>query len=483
MGETKAKMPYKTYSYSLETEIPPAYTQNLMDFLHREYVQSQKRPFMDVTRGVTDGEPSISFVVPDQMDRRILSVEVRGSNPAKLKITKLDDSVPEEKVEEVRQDITIVVDLFEENVTKSTIFFAWREGEAVLPEKLRGRENQPINRIFLETQILLFLVLIVGSIFLFQVAGSIAPFLLLAIQFVFVFYSNKIVSRAADWRITERNPTIHLLEYHAPWEEHEQFNKKFPKEKLAELKKAVYEQTIAKKGEIDSETVHQIFLRNGIECKPENLTTKKVNVYDLVKRTAGKFGFPTPEVVVSNSIIPNASASGPSPGRGIVLITTGLLVHLKDEEIISVLGHEFGHLKARDPLLLFGLTAIQYLLLFYVLWNFLAASPFLFFLYYYVVMTAIFFVAKFFEARADLLSAIVIGQPQVLATALERIGFKRLLYERVPSYRVQEWISLEPHPPIYFRINRLGSIKIPVNISHPLLQSIKDVMQGFIKSL
>src|SRR3990170_8434604 len=159
LGETKAKMSHKTYSYSLETEIPPTYTQNLMDFLHREYVLGQERPFTDVARGVTDGEPSISFVVPDQMDRKILSVEVRGSNPAKLKITKLDDSVPEEKVEEVRQDITIVVDLFEENVTKSTIFFAWREGEAVLPEKLRGRENQPINRIFLETQILLFLVL------------------------------------------------------------------------------------------------------------------------------------------------------------------------------------------------------------------------------------------------------------------------------------------------------------------------------------
>jgi len=151
-----------------------------------------------------------------------------------------------------------------------------------------------------------------------------------------VFYSNKIIGRSADWKITASNPTIHLLEYHAPWEEHELFNKKFPKEKLAELKKEVYEQTIAKKGEIDSETVRQIFLRNGIECKPENLTTKEVNVYELVKRTAAKFGFPTPEVVVSNTIIPNASASGPGPRRGIVLITTGLLVHLEDDEIISV---------------------------------------------------------------------------------------------------------------------------------------------------
>jgi hypothetical protein len=41
----------------------------------------------------------------------------------------------------------------------------------------------------------------------------------------------------------------------------------------------------------------------------------------------------------------------------------------------------------------------------------------------------------------------VVGKPQVLAKALEEIGFKRLLIERVPSYRIQEWVSLDPHPP------------------------------------
>ena len=97
-------------------------------------------------------------------------------------------------------------------------------------------------------------------------------------------------------------------------------------------------------------------------------------------------------------------------------------------------------------------------------------------------MTVIYFIAKFFEARADLISAIVMRQPQVLAEALEKIGFKRLLYERAPSNRVQEWISLEPHPPIYFRVNRLEKLKVPVQIRHPLVQSVKDVTNGFLAS-
>ena len=98
-------------------------------------------------------------------------------------------------------------------------------------------------------------------------------------------------------------------------------------------------------------------------------------------------------------------------------------------------------------------------------------------------MTIIYFIAKFFEARAGLLSAVVIGQPKVLAEALEKIGFKRLLYERVPSYRFQEWISMDPHPPIYFRVNRLEKLKTPVEINHPLIQSAKDVINGFFATL
>ena len=175
--------------------------------------------------------------------------------------------------------------------------------------------------------------------------------------------------------------------------------------------------------------------------------------------------------------------SGPSPSRGIVLMTTGIFTYLEEEEIISVLGHEFGHLKGRDPLWLYSLSAAQYLLWFYVIFGlFPTSSFFLFFIYFWAIMTLIYFIAKFFEARADLVSVLVIGQPNVLANALEKIGFKRLLYERMPAFRIQEWISMEPHPPIYFRINRLRKLNSTTNIRHPLIQSAKDVTIGFLKS-
>jgi len=477
-----------TLSYSIETEVPLEYMGELIDFILKKYILPEREQFANVSKGTVDGNASLSFTSLDASGKQDLKSEIVGGRPIRLNVTRLDDTVPEERVDKIKQDVIILVGFFEEKMRSSTLFFAWREGEEIVPEKLRGKEKQPINRMFLETQILLFVVFIaLGMVLFFVIPSSLlwlAPIVLLAVQFVFVFFSNKIIARGADWRITENNPSIHLVEYHLPLAEHEDFRQKYPKDVLLNIKKEIYTETLAKKGEIDCETVHRILANHGLACKPEDLSTHKVNVYELVKKTVSSFGFPMPEIVVSNTIIPNAAASGPSPNRGVVLMTTGLLAQLSDEEILGVLGHEFGHLRGRDPLLLFALSGAEFLLRFYV---FLPLFPIIFFsylflAYFWLVMTLIYFIAKFFEARADLMSAIVMGKPKILAEALEKMGFKRLLYERVPSYRFQEWLSLDPHPPIYFRVSRLEKLEVPVKIKHPLIQSAKDVINGFFAS-
>jgi heat shock protein HtpX len=483
-------MSEKALSFLLETDVPSNYIGNMLDFIYQKYLLAQKQRFINISRSTENGESTLNYNVVDQHGKRSLSVTVNGSNPLRIKIIPLGEAANEEAIEEARQDVAIGVDYFEEQVRQNTLFFAWREGEEIIPEVVSRKQKKPINRLFLETQILLFVIFTSVGLFLFILLeslsyGWIAPIAILAVQLVFVFFSNKFIERTADWRITQNNPSIHLLEYRLPLEEQENFKKNFPSEKLMNIKKEVYEQTILKKGEIDCETTGQIFNKYGLECRSENLSAKKVNVYELVEKTRQKFGFPMPKIVVSNTMLPNAAASGPSPSRGTVLVTTGLLAQLSEDEIISVLGHEFGHLKGRDPLFLFGLMSTEFLFRFYVLLPFfpLLFTSILFFVYFWAIMTLIFFIAKFFEARADLTSAIVIKQPQVLADALEKIGFKRLLFERVPSYRIQEWISLDPHPPIYFRVDRLRKLQDTSNIKHPLLRSAREVTRGFLNTL
>jgi len=480
----------ETLSYVIETEVTPAYVNNLLDFIYHKYILSNQKYFADVSGATVNGYSALAFTTLDSHGKRELSVKIKGSKPIEVEITPLSKTVTHKTTDEVKQNLFIVVQLFEEEIRKSTLYFAWREGEEIVPEKISGKERKSINRLFLETQIFLFIAFFSLSVLLFLTLSGfaldwLAPVALMVFQLVIVLNSNRIVARIGDWHITQTNPSIHLLQYHLPIEEHEEFRRKYSRKELLEIKKEMYEQTLAKGRDIDCETAQEVFAKHGFECKPENLSTKTVNVHDLVKKTAEKFGLPLPKVVTANTMIPNAAASGPSPSRGVLLLTTGLLVQLEEDEILSVLGHEFSHLKSRDPLILFGLTAGEFLFRFYVvlpLFPVIFSSYIFFFLYFWLVMALIYFIAKFFEAKCDLVSAMVMGQPKALAEALEKIGFRRLQYERYPSYRLQRWIGWEPHPPVYFRVNRLRNLRVPVKVRHPLFQSMKDVTKGFLAS-
>jgi heat shock protein HtpX len=473
-------------TYHLKTQVPDSYTQKLFDFIHSQYLLNQKQRFTNIERLTTNKTDYLSYIVIDASGKHLLKVEAKSDDPIEVKIMPIDPTVNQATVEEAKQDLVIALEMFQENARKATMYFAWREGEEIVPEAYTKPEKS-FNRLFLETQILFFIVFIAFGTFIFiallTVAPGIfwiAPLALIAVQFVFVFYSSAFIGRTADWKITQANPTIHLLEYFLPIGE----KTSLPKEKVIAIKKEIYDQIIAKKGEIDLAEAQKIFCKNGVDCSIGNLKAKKINVYGMIKKIADIFGFPMPKVVVSNTMVPNAAASGPSPKRGLVLITTGLLVQLEQPEVESVLGHEFGHLRGRDPLILYGLTSAEFLFRFYVLFPLfpLIFSTLLFFLYFWAVMVTIFFIAKFFEARADLVSANMIGQPSVLAESLEKIGFQRLLYERTPSFRFQEWLGLDPHPPIYFRVDRLEKLG-EQKVKHPLARSIKDVLSGFAASL
>ncbi len=197
-------------------------------------------------------------------------------------------------------------------------------------------------------------------------------------------------------------------------------------------------------------------------------------MFDLVKKAAEPFHAPLPKIIISNSLAPNAAASGVSFRRGVLLLTGGILTALDEEELVSVIGHELGHLKGRDPLFLFGIVSGEFLLRVTVLFPLFLFSPIL---YLIIVMFAIFFVAKFFEARADLLSVMIIGKPKVLAESLRKIGAQRLEVEK--ASKLSSWLRWDTHPPLYFRIERLEAMSTPVVVRHPLLESAKDMIRGF----
>jgi heat shock protein HtpX len=74
-----------------------------------------------------------------------------------------------------------------------------------------------------------------------------------------------------------------------------------------------------------------------------------------------------------------------------------------------------------------------------------------------------------------------VGDPDVLASALTKIGFRQLYYEKyLRGMKIMDWLRFDPHPPIYFRVQRLSRLAASgAKIGNTLLMSIEDCVSGF----
>jgi len=470
-------------SFEIETEVTPAYYDELLKYVYQNYLQPSSQRFANVKQSVVDGDYVLDFTFLEPEGKWHIDVNVKAGKPIQVTMTPSYVGVPQSVLDRLKEDLIIVVQFFEEHVRRSTLYFAWVQGREVVPEKSPFRRARIAERIFFGNILFLFVLQFAISIFLLFVIGVLATAIfIVASSFLTVIFSDKLIGTLSDWPITAQNPTAHILQYHLPAQERATFMQKYNREKLLQMKKEIHDKTIALGKPVECETAREVMAKYGLECSPENMATKIVNVYDLVEKATEKYRLPAPKIALSNTMIPNAAASGPSPKHGIVLITTGLLVQLDEEEILAVLGHELSHLNARDPFVLFGLFTGEYLFRIFVLLPNIQNVA-VFYLYLFFIFGVIYFVAKFFEARADLESAIKIGNPKVLAEALRKIGFRRLQFERSPSYKIQDWITWDPHPPIYFRVERLEKFEPTREVKHTLVQSAKDCIRGFFAAL
>lgn len=211
--------------------------------------------------------------------------------------------------------------------------------------------------------------------------------------------------------------------------------------------------------------------------------------YGLVENLAGNAQLPMPKVYIIDEAQPNAFATGRNPENAAVAATTGLLKILSRDEIGGVMAHELAHVKNRDTLIMTITATIAGAIS--MLANFafffgghsrnnplgMVGSLLLMILAPMAAMLVQMAISRTREYQADRIGAEICGQPQALASALEKL-------EQGAEHIENEAAEEHPATAHLFIINPLHSHSIDSLFStHPntanRVQKLRDMAGQF----
>lgn len=155
-------------------------------------------------------------------------------------------------------------------------------------------------------------------------------------------------------------------------------------------------------------------------------------LYRTVDELRRRANLPMPRVYVCPHEAPNAFATGRSPKKAAVAVTTGLLQNMRKDEIEGVIAHELAHVKHRDTLIsciaatIAGVLAfLAYYGMFFMGGRREGGNPLIMFAT--VILAAIgaavikAMISRSREYAADAEGAKIAGSPNGLANALKRL--------------------------------------------------------------
>jgi heat shock protein HtpX len=205
-------------------------------------------------------------------------------------------------------------------------------------------------------------------------------------------------------------------------------------------------------------------------------------LWNMVENLAITVGLPRPRIYVIADSAPNAFATGRSPEKASVAVTTGLISLLENEELEGVLAHELAHIQNQDTkVMMIAAVLVGSIVLlgdFFFRFGFLGRGrknghP-IFMIVGIVLLVLSPFVAELIklaisrkrEYLADASGALMTRYPEGLARALEKISAHHRPIERVSRATAHLWIAnpfaakkarslLSTHPPIEDRIHQL----------------------------
>lgn len=211
------------------------------------------------------------------------------------------------------------------------------------------------------------------------------------------------------------------------------------------------------------------------------------HLHNMVREVANLANMPMPRVYVIQNESPNAFATGRSPKKGVVAVTTGIRRILTDRELRAVIGHEMGHVKNRDILtssivatIAGAISFIGQILLFRSIFGGRDnQNPLLMLVAILIAPIAATLIqlgiSRTREYAADKTGAEITHDPESLANALEKLA-RGVEYRPMEATPTQEAVSalyivhpfsgggmsklFSTHPPMEERVKRLREMSV-----------------------
>ena len=457
-------------------------TKDFLSFLVKQ-LKKNLRGIEGILEVSYDGEPGILVMGRDR-GRRFEVLVV--ATPRPYYRVRVSGPAADDEARKLAFFVEKLIHMFAVKGDKGTVYFVLVSGLSLVPAKTESRAIKFFRKMFLGNMVFLFALSIAISYAVYTLLGpTLTPIALVIMQVPLVLLSPYLAAAVmGDWRLDPSRSMVYIVGVSLPLETYRKLLPRVFVPRRYEIKRRLYEAVVFRE-EVDEAYVKALLAEYGLDPNDYDLEIRRIDLYNLVKRVASKFRIGVPRVYLSNIIVPNAAATGVAPFRTAVVITTGLLVRLNEEELKAVVGHEISHIRNKDVLLLFLLGAIEYLTRFYVLmylWPFM--PPPLAFAYMYFSLTLFFYMAKLIEARADLEAAKYLRSASPLASALRKLALTRIAFERTTLGRIVSWLAWRPHPPTAFRVGVLGRLSgAEGEIRSPWALAVKLSIKDFFASL
>ena len=432
------------------------------------------------------GMPGLLFYLDDEEGPLLEVLVVYSEDSVRYRVSTLRPFVSEHVVRRVVNVVESALHFFAETGGLGAVYFVFVPGRQLVPPRAESRLKRMIQALFLSNLVFLFAISIVFSYAIYMAFGPrYTPIVLILSQVPIMIASYKIVPlMMGDWKIDFSHRYVYLVGLRMPLEKYQVLLSKLFLPKRYELKRRIYSATLERGVEIDEESVKALLSEYGLPPEEYEIEIRKVDLYGVVEDVAKRFGVRVPPVYLSNIVLPNAAASGVGWRMTSLVVTTGLISRLDEEELAAVIGHEMSHIKRHDVVTFFLLSSAEYLTRVYLallLWPIFMTMLGL--VYFWLSITAFFVVAKFVEARADVDSALTVGKPSKLASALRKIGLKHLAFERSARGRLMAWLRWDPHPPLTFRVERLEELAREPSIGSAWGEAISSCLSDLFKTL